>query len=174
MIMRKVFLMMAMVLPMVCVHAQIHEEVDDFTGVKKAYTERVQIVKGLIYAFSVEFVQEGDSTLLRCYLRAKRNFTLDGGESNLYFKLSDGSVMNLVCKDDEKSSFRGKGIFKRNADFDCSLTKEDVRKIAETSATKFRLELNIGNLEQIEYEINKRHSKQFQEQASLFLEYIGK
>lgn len=172
--MKKVILILAMILPMVCVHAQIHEEVDDFTGEKKAYTERVQIVKGLIYAFSVEFIQEGDSTLLRCYLRAKRNFTLDGGESNLYFKLSDGSVMNLVCKDDEKSSFRGKGIFKRNADFDCGLTKEDVRRLADTKATKFRLELNIGNLEQIEYEINKRHSRQLQEQASIFLEHIGK
>lgn len=170
--MRKVILMMALVLPMLA-SAQVHENVDDFTGKKRAFTERVQMVRGMIYAFSVEFEQNADSISLKCYLRAKRNFTLDGGKSKLYLKMSDGSVMDFVCLEDERSAYQGNGIFKRNAEFNCSLTKDDVRKLSETNATKFRLELNIGNYEHIEYDISKRHSRQLREQAAAFLEYIG-
>ena len=172
MIMRKMLFMLALMLPMLT-YAQVHERVDDFTGEKRAFTERVQLVRGMIYALSVEFEQESDSISLKCYLRAKRNFTLDEGESKLSLKMSDGSVMRFVCLEDERSSYQGNGIFKRNAEFNCSLSKDDIRKLSEVNATKFRLELHIGNIEHIEYEISKRHSRQLKEQAIAFLDYIG-
>lgn len=171
--MKKVILILAMMLPMVSIHAQIAvDKIDDFTGKRSIRTERVRIVDGRWYTLTLEFELSDGNTYLRANFWKNQAFQVEEGETKLFLKYDDGTVIETPCIESLSARHSGVGFRERHAEFYLQCTDEIIRKSASNRLVRFRFCLNTHDV--IEYDVKSRRAKQFQEQAVSYLEAIGK
>lgn len=163
--MKKVFLLMAMMLPM-CINAQIKSDIiDEFLGVRKIVTERVTMVKGMLYTFTIELKRIDQKNYLGCILYMPKCYSMNDDKS-LYLKFEDGTLMEAKCNG---YAIAEKGLRGWYTDMLYDVNPEDIKKLSIGKVEKFRIYTSEGY---VEYPVKEKKAIQLQEQAVALLERL--